>query len=277
MVRKKQMTWCAGALLAAALLMSGCSNSQKIDSSKSQTGVSTEADKNIAEGSVAESSAAETKAQESSSVQVTTGAGIASTEASSAEVSDQTGNSGAKRIVPLPETLSVDNLKDCTIEASFDNTDIFMDGGALTINLTVYDYEKFDMVDISQMKEGDTLVIDGKEMQVNSLEEFGNGVISVNGGLEEGGCDLWSGGDGVYQEVLMDSGNNYYPIGTVAVPVDEDFRYYDQSNLDKPQEEYYAGDLLTMTDSVDFSCQPNNSMVRIANGKIIEITKIYMP
>ena len=152
-----------------------------------------------------------------------------------------------------------------------------MDGGALSIRMTVYDYERFDMVDISQMKEGDTLVINGKDMQVDSLEEFGNGVLEVNGGLEQGGCDLWSGDDGVYQEVLMDSGNHYYPIGTAVVPVDENFRYYDQSNLDTPQEEYYAGDLITMADSVDFSCQANNATVRIANGKIVEIIKIYTP
>lgn len=256
---------CAGAVLAAALLMGGCSQSQETEPSQSKVVVTTAADKQVEEESAEESSTAETKEQESSSVEETT------------EESTEVSETGAKRIVPLPATLSLDNLKDCTIEASFDNSSIFMDGGLLCINLEVYDYERFDMVDISQMKEGDTLVIDGKEMQVESLEEFGHGVIAVNGGLDQGGCDLWTEGDGVYQEILMDSGYNYYPIGTVALPVDENFRYYDQSKLDSEQSEYYAGDLLTMTDSVDFSCRPNNASIRIANGKIIEITKIYMP
>lgn len=253
------MIWCAGTLFAVSFYVGGCSGPQKIEPSQFQTEADTET----------ESSAVETVAQDNSMVQ--------ETAQESTAVSEQNGNSEAKRIVPLPATLSVDDLKDCTIEASFENSDIFMDGGALSIRMTVYDYEKFDMVDISQMKEGDTLVINGKDMQVASLEEFGNGVLEVNGGLEQGGCNLWSGDDGVYQEVLMDSGNHYYPIGTAVIPVDENFRYYDQSNLDTPQEEYYAGDLLTMADSVDFSCQENNATVRIANGKIVEITKIYTP
>ena len=166
-MRKTQKFVTALAATAVLGLMGGCSNPQKIETSKAQTEVSTEAESTAAEGAAQESSMAQETAQESTAA------------------SDQNGNSEEKRIVPLPATLSVNNLKDCTIEASFENSDIFMDGGALSIRMTVYDYEKFDMADISRMKQGDTLVINGANMPVDSLEEFGNGGIRINGGLEE--------------------------------------------------------------------------------------------
>ena len=90
------MIWCVGTLFAASFFVGGCSGPQKIEPSQFQTEADTET----------ESSAVETAAQDSSMVQ--------ETAQESTAVSEKNGNCEEKRIVPLPATLSVDNLKKCT-------------------------------------------------------------------------------------------------------------------------------------------------------------------
>ena len=90
----------------------------------------------------------------------------------------------AKRVEPLPETLDVNALTDATVAASFGAEDISEKDGKTQITLTVYDYDVYDMVDISQLAVGDTIVVDGKDMVVASREDK-NGFVTINGGLDD--------------------------------------------------------------------------------------------
>lgn len=62
----------------------------------------------------------------------------------------------AKRIEPLAESLDLNALTDATVAASFGAEDISEKDGKTEITLTVYDYDVYDMVDISQLAVGDT-------------------------------------------------------------------------------------------------------------------------
>ena len=57
----------------------------------------------------------------------------------------------AKRIEPLAESLDLNALTDATVAASFGAEDISEKDGKTEITLTVYDYDVYDMVDISQL------------------------------------------------------------------------------------------------------------------------------
>lgn len=102
----------------------------------------------------------------------------------------------AKRVEPLPESLDLNALTDATVAASFGAEDISEKDGKTEITLTVYDYDVYDMVDISQIAVGDTIVVDGKDMVVASREDK-DGFVTINGGLEQGGVDLTSDDSGV--------------------------------------------------------------------------------
>ena len=91
------------------------------------------------------------------------------------------------RIEPLPETLRIDALDDCTVSASFAPEDVTEENGTVSVHMTAYTYELFDMVDIGRMKVGDVLVINGEEMPVESVERNDLGLVTVNGGFEMGG------------------------------------------------------------------------------------------
>ena len=105
----------------------------------------------------------------------------------------------AKRIEPLAESLDLNALTDATVAASFGAEDISEKDGKTEITLTVYDYDVYDMVDISQLAVGDTIVVDGKDMVVASREDK-DGFVTINGGLEQGGVDLTSDDSGFIRQ-----------------------------------------------------------------------------
>ena len=206
-----------------------------------------------------------------------TGCGSQNTEPE-APGNDQPGTA-ASRIEPMPSGFDPAALEDCELSVSFANSDIEMnDEGALVIHMTVWEYELFDAAAVTAMKSGDTLVVRGQEITVDSKD----GVVHVNGGLENGGVDLAAAEDGgVFYEsnsAVTEFPYNYVEAGQVTLPVDGDsFVYTDSSDLEKGQQTYLAGDLLTMQDAVDFSCTALNGTARVVNGKVTGITRVYIP
>lgn len=139
----------------------------------------------------------------------------------------------AKRVEPLPESLDLNALTDATVAASFGAEDISEKDGKTEITLTVYDYDVYDMVDISQIAVGDTIVVDGKDMVVASREDK-DGFVTINGGLEQGGVDLTSDDSGVYYAVGLDDAKSYHELGRITVPVAEGFVLTDNSDPEHP-------------------------------------------
>lgn len=90
------------------------------------------------------------------------------------------------------------DMSNSEFAASFTVDDVKTQENQTGIHLTAYDYERFDASGIENLKAGDTLVIDQKEMKVETVEPQSDTWIQVNGGLEEDGCDLYKGEDGLY-------------------------------------------------------------------------------
>ena len=131
---------------------------------------------------------------------------------------------GGKIVKPLPSYLDLNDLKDCSFSAGFEAKDVYLnDDGALVVHMTVYDHERFDMVEISELAVGDTLVIDAAESMVETLERDNAGGIIINGSIDKGGHYLSTADNGVYLERGMDDAYSYYVVGEATVPVDQDF------------------------------------------------------
>ena len=209
-----------------------------------------------------------------------TGCGSQNTEPE-APGNDQPGTA-ASRIEPMPAGFDPAALDDCELSVSFANSDIEMnDEGALVIHMTVWEYELFDAATVTAMKSGDTLVVRGKEIAVDTVDSK-DGVVHVNGGLENGGVDLAAAeSGGVFYEsnsAVTEFPYNYVETAQLTLPVDGDsFVYTDTSDLEKGEQTYLAGDLLTMQDTVDFSCTAMNGTAHIAGGKVTAITRVYIP
>jgi uncharacterized protein YcfL len=192
----------------------------------------------------------------------------------------QTGKeeNNAKVINPLPETLDVNALDNCTVAVSLEKGNAYVDdSGKMVMDVTVYSYELYDMVDISTLEENDVIVRQNKEVKITGLERTDSGLVRINGGEENGGFDLVSNDNTVYYESGMNDAKAYYELGKATIPVSVDFRYFDESEPEKEEKSYYPGDFLTDDAGIEYNFAPSNTSIVIENGHIIRMNKVYIP
>lgn len=186
------------------------------------------------------------------------------------------------RILPIPSSFDPTDLEDCVFPVSFTNDDIELnDEGSFILHMTVWEQELFDAAAITGLKEGDVLVLRGEDVTVTSVEQA-DGYVRINGGMENGGVTMApSESGGTFYESgseLTEYDILYAAIAQVALPVNGDeFVYTDSSDLEKGEVTYLAGDLLSMKDTVDFTCTAMNSTAHIVNNQVVEISRFYMP
>ncbi len=176
------------------------------------------------------------------------------------------------RVSPLPQTIDINNLpEDCTLFASFEYGDLNAEENTLSVK--VYDYELFDMVDISMLTEGDTIVLSGKDMIIESIETNDSGLITINGGLEEGGTYLRTDGDTVYFEVGMNDMKTYRELGEITIPLSPDMVYSVEEDYGEEPVIYSLEEFKNIPEE-RFSYHPHYTKIHIENGVNGTITKI---
>jgi hypothetical protein len=189
---------------------------------------------------------------------------------------DKSGN--MTKIMPLASTLDINNLTDCTVAVSLNKGDVYVDdAGIMQMKVTVYDYDLYDMVDISQLKEGDTIVIGKKDVMISSLERNRAGSVIINGGLDQGGHELITDDSGVFYETGYSDVKSYYSLGESTIRVSTDFEYSDKSILDAEEKVYYPGDFLTEDSGIDYNFTPHNTNIIITAGQVIAMNRVYVP
>lgn len=180
-------------------------------------------------------------------------------------------------IYPLPETVDINNLDNCTVPISFEKGDVYVDdGGKMVMDVTVYSYELYDMVDIASLNEDDIIVRKNEQVTITQLEHLESGLVRINGGEENGGFDLISNDGTVYYETGMSDVKSYYILGKATLPVADEFEYVDESDLDNGAKQYFAGDFLTES-GIEYNFIPHNTSIVIQNGTVIKMNKFYMP
>ena len=160
----------------------------------------------------------------------------------------------ANIISPLPETLDINALDNCTVAISLENGGVYVnDSGKMVMDVTVYSYELYDMVDIASLKENDVILRKNEEVKVTEIERLETGLVRINGG------------------------EAYYELGNVTLPVSDEFEYVDESDLDVDAKKYFAEDFLKDDSGIEYNFSPNNTSIVIENGTIIKMNKTYMP
>ncbi len=190
-------------------------------------------------------------------------------------------NGGNDRTIkPLPSGIDIDNLRDTTVAASLSDSCFNWNDGTLTF--TVYAETLYDSAQVCGMKVGDTLVYDGKAMPVKAVKDE-KSFKSVNGGLDEGGAWLQaSKKSGVYRAFEFDDHSVYSKVGTVTLPLSPNFTIVNcQDEPNAPydtikvgQREYVGGLRKKGQLSGFFNL---NTRVSIENGKVVNITRFWIP
>ena len=143
--------------------------------------------------------------------------------------------------------------------------------------MTVFVYDLYDMVDIAGMKEGDTILRGREEVLISSVERRESGLILINGGLEEGGFELYTEENTVYYERGYSNVKSYYELGKVSLPLSPGFVYRDASDLDKEPVCYRAEDLLNNEEVMGHYFSAHNTTLQIEDGYVTEMTRVYIP
>ncbi|MBP3592992.1 MAG: hypothetical protein J6J44_00545 [Lachnospiraceae bacterium] len=170
------------------------------------------------------------------------------------------------------------HLDNCTVAVSFNKGDAYVDdNGIMQLKVKVYTYDLYDMVDIALLKEGDTIILRGEEVLVNSLVRTEHGSVQINGGLDVGGYELITNENTVYFETGYSDVKAYYELGEATLPVSESFTFTDKMDLDKGTVTYYPGDFLADEAGIFYSFTPDNTSIVIQDGQVISMERIYTP
>ena len=228
--------------IVLCLLLAGCTQTKQSDAAESE---------------VPEPSTVETEAEQDAS-------GSAEQESPTA------------RIQPLPDT-TMESWTDAILSVSLKEGDAYVDDtGKMQMDLKIYTYDKYDMVDISLLKAGDIIVTHAGEVEVTSVERSENGAVYINGGLEAGGFDLVTDDSGIFYETGFNDAKNWYEVGTATIRVSADFEGCDQSDPEQGDVILYPGDFLVGAIS-NYDFTPHNTTIRVEEGQIIEMTRRYVP
>ena len=182
----------------------------------------------------------------------------------------------AQKISPLPDA-TMENLTDAILSVSLAEGDAYVDEtGKMQMDLKIYSYDCYDMVDISNLKVGDTLVKHSGKVQVTSIEQNDAGTVYINGGLDNGGFDLVTDDCGVFYEMGYNDHKNWYQVGEATIRVSADFKGSDCADPELGEVVIYPGDfLIGAVTNYDFT--PYNTTIRIEGGQIVEMNRRYIP
>lgn len=180
-------------------------------------------------------------------------------------------------IRPLPDT-TMNALENSVLNISFAQNDFYQnESGEVFLRMQVYSYEKFDLVDISFLKAGDIILLSGEEIPVKAVERNDYGTVLINGGLDEGGFDLATNDSGIYFVHGYSDMKSWIPVGDAEFAVSDTFAFHDSADLELGTVVYDAEDLLNAIPESIFGYQPQNTTVRIENGLVVEMDRIYTP
>lgn len=153
------------------------------------------------------------------------------------------------------------------------------------MTMTVYAYDAYKAEDIDALEVGDELrihldgAVEAQDLTIESIErDEDSGTVSINGGIEQGGVDLWRSRD-VYRTVTYDDYPVYYMVGELVLPMDENVTLSDSSSsVDAAPVELDGTNSVASAVSEDLdSWTPYNTTVFTTDGKVSSILRIWVP
>lgn len=187
----------------------------------------------------------------------------------------------SKNVVPMEAAISIDNLDSADFPAAFDASSLKDVDGTLSLAVEIYDEELFDAVEITTLAKGDKITADGQEYTVETVEKSESGLISVNGGLEQGGIDFATNDSegGVYYVEGLDDTHTYADLGKVTLTLADNFTFTDNSDLDNPEQKYDADGFkkLLADDPNSYGFSQFNTKVTVEGGVITGIERNFRP
>ena len=179
-------------------------------------------------------------------------------------------------IKPMDEATNLEELQDSILPVSFGKEDFVKnEDGTISINVMVHVYDIYDMTHIASLEVGNAILVGGEEVVVETIEQDEIGAILINGGIDNDGITLVTDEDTVYYVFDYNDAKVYHKLGEILLPVSENFVFYDKVDLENQEATFTAEDLLK--EEFEFYFTPINTTIRIENGEVVEMTRIFTP
>lgn len=178
-------------------------------------------------------------------------------------------------VEPAGFSQTLDDFTDGELSVSFHPADIGEADGRRTLTVTAYAYALYDAAEVTALTAGDTLVVDGTWIPVQSVTDS-DGYLIVNDGEENGGVTLAAGDGGTYFIVGMDDAKDYQELGALTLPLDDGCQITDDSDLSAPGRVLSVSALAALSGSEDHFV-PYNTTVVVKDSVITAIHRFYMP
>lgn len=186
--------------------------------------------------------------------------------------------SASRVIAPMAEELDVTRLPDGTYPVSFDRGDVYKGASGTFMNgVHIYTMDWYDIVDVNTLKLGDVVVVEGEEVPVLALDT--TDVITVNDGQDARAFEFISEEDTNGFRLQGFNGlAAYTDHGVTTLTLDPDATFSDGWEYDsEPLVVTYDGIARAMKTSENDYFVQYNTTVRIENGKVVEIKRVYVP
>ena len=199
--------------------------------------------------------------------------------ASGVDTPSETDNSGnGVTVAPLHEEIDLSNLGDRMILATLLPDSMKKADDGITADFELYTMDIYDAVEMTTLKPGDTIIVDSEPILVESIED--NGSIVINGGIENGGAEFTSNGGGTFRYFGFDDYATYTDRGKVNLTINKDTVIMDYSDPENAE-----GIQINPEEFMDFVNNPanntsftyGNTTIRTEGGKLVEITRKYVP
>ena len=183
--------------------------------------------------------------------------------------------SDAVTVNPLPDT-TMDNLTDAILAVSLAEGDAYVDDtGKMQMDLKIYTYDKYDMVDVAALEKGDSIVTHAGKVKIKSVDRNAEGVICINGGVEKGGLNLVTEDEGIFYAVDENNAKHWYEAGEATIRVSVDFKGHDYADPEQGEVLLYPGSFL-INEVTNYNFTPYNTTIRVENGQIVELHRLYV-
>lgn len=111
---------------------------------------------------------------------------------------------------------------------AFSAADLKKTEDGYTLTAEIYDYDRYEMEEIDNLKQGGRIQICQQPVAIGSIARE-DGTVHINGGTEAGGVDLVED-DGIYRTNGNDGQPLYYDLGSLTLPLSKDCTFEDQAD-----------------------------------------------
>ena len=132
--------------------------------------------------------------------------------------------------MPLYPLESVESaVADGGYAVAFSAADLKKTEDGYTLTAEIYDYDRYEMEEIDNLKQGGRIQICQQPVAIGSITRE-DGTVHINGGTEAGGVDLVED-DGIYRTNGSDGQPLYYDLGSLTLSLSKDCTFEDQADL----------------------------------------------